>query len=276
MTNYNESMKKKYWGITLAVALVAGLMLVTPMKSFAQVTSEEVGAQAIQLFEDCKLTNLHEDPIEMNTVAGLKGTTPIAKTIFAEKEVYKCDLDQGTVGTGKLIVDVTLYIEIYENMSTKSIVRKQAEVIICAKIEDTAAVIGCKREVPSNQSVVLQLCDEVTEIEHPMEMNTVVAPANSNIVKTVEAQKEVFKCFPVTGDPLDPPSGYLKKVDVIIFTEIWQDLNRVGTATPNPIVKRTVFSATCVTNLNVDETVNGATIKDSIRVESCVFNNHPL
>ncbi|MEM3129201.1 MAG: hypothetical protein QW769_09415, partial [Nitrososphaerales archaeon] len=112
-------------GIALAAVLVGAFMLVTPMKSFAQVND-----LAVQAYDDCTLRDLHEDPIDMNTVAGTKGATPIAKTVHAEKQVYDCYLVQGNV---PVIVDQTIFLYIYENMATKAQLRKYAEVITCVK-----------------------------------------------------------------------------------------------------------------------------------------------
>lgn len=163
---------------------------------------------------ECILTpQQHEDPISMNTVRSGK----IAKTIHAEKQIFNCALEQGNI---PVIVDVTIIAEIFEDMNTQSIIKKQALVITCVKSETSAAVIDCESEVPSSNPVPVKECFEFSQITHPQEMNTV---NKGSIAKTIEAQKEVFVCEmnldPDSFDPLDD-----KKVDLVIFTEIWEDM----------------------------------------------------
>ena len=249
--------------IGIAAMFVTAFVLLQPIQmSFGQTND-----LAIQAFEDCKLRSLAEDPINMNTVVGTKGTTPIAKTVFTEKEVYDCQLDQGGV---PVIVDVTLIAEIHENMTSQQIVRKQTDVIVCVKKGADASSLGCNKEKPATDAIVTQDCKEskdagYSEITHPTETNTVVSPADKSIVKTVHAEKEVFLCFP-NGSP----SGFLKKVDVVLFTEIWEDLDKLS---DNPVVKKSALALYCVTNLAFSDTNS---IENSIQVESCRFTNVTL
>ncbi|MEM2759380.1 MAG: hypothetical protein QXW73_01135 [Nitrososphaerales archaeon] len=215
-------------------------------------------------FGDCTLRPLHEDPIDMNTVSGMKNTTPIAKTVHVEKEVYDCFLDQGHV---PVIADVTIYAELYQNMDTKKMVGKQAEVITCLKLYNSK-VLGCERSTPSKEPIVTQSCVENNDITHPMEMNTVISKSKSSITKTIEAQKEVFLCFPSQS-----LSKFLKKVDVVVFTGIYEDLDKLPN---NPITKRFVQSLKCVTHLKAAPNFTATSVTSTIRVESCLFTQVSL
>ncbi len=179
-----------------------------------------------------------EDPISMNTVRNQN----TVKTIHAEKHVFDCLLDQGDL---PVIVDVTIFAEIFEDMKTQSVIKKQALVVTCTKDKSTVTAIKCESSTPSTQPPVpLRNCIE-EPITHPQEMNTV---NKGSIVKTIEAQKEVFMC--------NLGNGTIKKVDLVLFTEIWENLNNL----PNdPIIKKAFESMRCVI-------LNGTT-----EVETCQF-----
>ena len=71
-------------------------------------------------------------PIEMNTVVSSNG---IIKTVEAQKEVLKCD--------SKTFKDVTIFTEIFENLSLGTI-KKTSESVTCVKDVTTAKVLACK------------------------------------------------------------------------------------------------------------------------------------
>jgi len=276
------------------------------------VTVEDISTLGVPEFDGCLsvYTNLDagllvvtgegrfppEDGISMNTVR----SGNIVKTIHAEKEVYLCKTAQGNI---PVLVDVTVIGEIYEDVSTKSIINRQAEVITCMKIEETGQVIGCETEsVPADPTIVRNCFEDpffildlsiisgpiltiplgIEFTTHPQEMNTV---NKGSIVKTIEAQKEIFICN------LDPSNDFdlfnlgillvpftEKKVDVVTFIEIWEDLSLLPT---DPIVKKTVESFRCVTSLGEDATfddfINPLDPKDNVpRVESCKFTSVPV
>lgn len=79
-------------------------------------------------------------------------------------------------------------------------------------------------------------------------MNTVVStnPQSRGLVKTVDAQKEVFVC---------EGGAFIK--DVTIFTEIFEDLGRLP---ENPVVFKDFFTLTCLKDAT------------TLTVESCVFS----
>jgi hypothetical protein len=188
--------------------------------------SQEVVANGI-LLNNCILADPQpDDPIDMNTVIASKSGTEYAKTIHREKQIFSCeDLNNPSL---IYIVEVAIFAELIEKIDSKTFVRKQTDAITCLKDSD-GFVIECQKRTPTTQDVPSSNCSEVP-LSHPVEMNTVVSNAKPNIVKTVDAEKEVFLC------------DFNKKVDVIIFTEIWEDLNKLP---GNPVVKRDVVELRC-------------------------------
>ena len=237
----------KYWAITAAAIMLTAFVVVQPLQTVQADVSTEVGANELV---DCsvRVDNLEEgadeimaddgpvvrvtegwtvaDPIQMNTVkAG-----DVAKTVHAEKEIYDCEIEQGGID---VIVDVTTIAEIYENMTSRSIIRQQAEVITCIKTQFNGELINCYTTIPEG-SVVLAGCVE-QRLESPIDMNTV----NKNkIIKTVKAEKEIFLCDLATTQEVP-----LKKVDLVIFTDIWENLNLLPA---DPVIKKEVFTFKCV------------------------------
>jgi len=177
-----------------------------------------------------------DDPIDMNTVIGKSNGQFIAKTIHAEKIVFNCAIDQGSI---PVIADVTIIAEIFENMDTQQIIKKQAMIITCLKEPETVIVVSCTSDVPTDSTPVVNNCSE-EPVPHPQEMNTVT---KGKIVKTINAQKEIFLC------KLGPEGDVWKKVDVVLFTEIWEDVSRLPL---NPIIKITVESMRCVIDLSTE------------------------
>jgi hypothetical protein len=177
-----------------------------------------------------------DDPIDMNTVIGKSDGQFIAKTIHAEKIVFNCAIDQGTI---PVIADVTIIAEIFENMDTQEIIKKQAMIITCLKEPTTVIVVSCTSDVPTDSTPVVNNCSE-EPVPHPQEMNTV---SKGKIVKTIDAQKEIFLCR------LGPEGDVWKKVDVVLFTEIWEDVSKLPL---NPIIKITVESMRCVIDLSTE------------------------
>ena len=278
----------KYSTISLGVILVMSLVLVQPLQALAEeirieltprlhedVTSGDISGQTIPEFEcgflidfdlddhTSKLTRLAGEPtiypdgISQNTVRNGN----IIKTVHAEKEVYGCFLNQGDI---PVIVERTIIAEIYEDIGTKSIIQKQALVLTCIKDEDTATVIDCESEpVPTDVVPTGSDCFEEISTTHPQEMNSV---NKGKIVKTIESQKEVFVCA-LPDLARHNTGGAVKKVDVVTFTDIWEDL---GILPDNPIVKKEFLVFRCVTvigsNLGTDDQVVPAS------VESCQFS----
>ena len=246
--NQNEiTKKKKHYAISAAMLLVTTVVLVQPMQ-----TSYAVDVEEVTKYDSCVRRtggNAPEDPISMNTVLVNVNKHGIAKTIHAEKEVYDCETVQGGL---PVIVDVTIIAEIYENMTTQQIVRKQVEVVTCMKQAAGAVLIGCSSgSIPTIPVAVGTNCSEEF-IPHPQEMNTV---SKRKIAKTIEAQKEIFEC---------DFNDVEKKVDIVLFTEIYEDLSTQET------IDIQFLSARCV----VLRTDNGGDLQDAF-VESCIFTEIP-
>ena len=251
----NAKRLRKYSGIALGIVLVTAFVLVQPtmQTSYAQVVDE--GALA---FDNCFFSprDQPDDPLAMNTIRN----KDVAKTVIAEKEIFRCETVQGDI---PLIVDVTSFAEILENMTSKTIISKQAHVITCVKLDvrfhdlvyykraaGDGSVVGCDVYVPNTDFVPVSDCWEHT-IAHPQEMNTV---NKGKTVKTIVAQKEIFICL---FDDREWPCMELcdttsygwfddddKKVEQYIIEEIWEDLRL---APGNTVVQQNVESLRCWT-----------------------------
>jgi hypothetical protein len=97
-------------------------------------------------------------------------------------------------------------------------------------------------------------CEEVA-MSHPQEMNTIT---KGKIAKTVESQKEQFLC---DFNGIDT----LKKVDIVIFTEVYEDLNTQTTLSVQFLGARCVIVVTDDGDENEDNDLQDA------RVEGCTF-----
>jgi len=286
----------KYSAITLGIILATALVLVQPTMrtSYAQVA--DLGAPA---FEDCSYygEDQPDDPLGMNTVR----VNSIAKTIIVEKEVFRCDTVQGDI---PLIIDVTSIAEILENMTSKTIISKQAHVITCAKldvrsIEETTftttstftetenswstvtttitststttvpagdgSVSGCDVYVPETDFVPVSNCWE-QEIDHPQEVNTV---NKGNTVKTIVAQKEIFVCI-FDEKNMSPcweycGRGYFDTDDKKVEQYIIEEIwEDLRLAPSDTVVKQNVESLRCWTLIT------------EAFVESCQFTDVPV
>ena len=81
--------------------------------------------------------------MEMNTVVASNG---IAKTVDDQKEVFKCPLD-----SPKTFKDVTIFTEIFENLSTHPTqnITKVFEITTCVKDVFTSNVTACTASKPA-------------------------------------------------------------------------------------------------------------------------------
>ena len=241
----------KYSTVGLGAMLVMAFVLVQPtmQKAFA------VGIEGLPAYDDCDLKGLAtailpDDPISMITVKN----KDIVKTIHAEKEIFQCFLEQGSI---PVIVDLTTYLEVYENITSQEVIETNAFSTTCIKdgptSSSTATVIDCESsEISTSPVFVGSECEE-RDLEFPQEMNTVT---KGKIAKTVEVQKEVFHCFNIGNSDTD------KKVDIVLFTEIYEDLNTQTTTSVQ------FLSARCVVLLTDEEELSD--LRDAT-VESCIF-----
>ena len=90
---------------------------------------------------DCDPLNLRTlnimSPIEMETVVSSNG---ISKTVEAEKEGFLCSYKQNKPTQ---ILDVMLFTEIFEKVSSGKVIKKNVESISCLKDIGTAEVLKC-------------------------------------------------------------------------------------------------------------------------------------
>jgi len=283
MSNYAMNKKTNYMAISAAAILVTAFVLVQPMQARSQEVVFEGIPDFNQCFlkthpEDHNGVNL-ADPISMNTVVAKKNgngspASKIAKTVHAEKELFECRTIQGNI---PIIVDVTTYVELYANMTFNGEpllddgFENTVEVITCVKVEGEARFIGCEAERDGQfemPGIIVQTCRE-DPIDEPQEMNTVAAiSVNGNngngkagVVLTVEAQKEIFLCDLDSDSDDTAPCGTTpparpgnnptcrdddKKVDVIIFTEIWENVTNLP---GDPVLAKDITSLTCLVKI---------------------------
>lgn len=245
----NQSNKlAKYWAVSAAALLVTAFAFVQPTMQVANA----VGIEGLPAYDECSLRTdngevFPDDGISMNTVK----RNEVVKTIHAEKEIYDCYLNQGHL---PIIVDVTTYLEVYENITSHEVISTNAISTTCLKDETTATVIDCESDVVPTSPVFVNNCNE-QDVEFPQEMNTV---NRAKAAKTIESQKEVFLC--------QLSDGTQKKVDIVLFTEIYEDLNTQTTTAVQ------FLSARCV--VLVSDTSSSSTEGDlqDADVETCIFN----
>jgi hypothetical protein len=244
--------KPKYLAISTAALLVTAFVLVQP----AMQTAYAVGIEGLPAYDNCDEGDQAEDPISMNSVR----SGNIVKTIHAEKEIFFCFLEQGNL---EVIVDLTTYLEVYEDIISQEVIETNAVATTCLKDQATAQVIDCESYGVSTSPVFVGSdCEEITneDLTHPQEMNTVT---KSKVAKTIEAQKEFFECSlpDATFCEENEESCVEKKVDIVLFTEIYEDLSTQETTDVQ------FLSARCVV-LRTDG-VDGD-LQDAF-VESCIF-----
>ena len=257
----NHKQPIKYSAITLGIVLATAFVLVQPTM---QHTYAQVGAEGAPNYFSCIIKVFDDqlsDPFEMNTVR----VNDIAKTIIAEKEIFRCLTEQGNID---VLVDVTTVAEILENMTDKTVISKQAHVIACAKLAPVnqdnplsppiasgdATLLGCDVYVPSTDFVPVDACGSFNLHDEMQEMNTV---NKGKTVKTIIAQKELLFC-PFLG-PTDPSDD--KKVEQYTIEEIWENLNL---APADTVVQQSVESLRCWT------------LVTEAFVESCQFTSVPV
>ena len=243
----NNGSKPRYSAITLGIVLLTAFVLVQPAM---QNTYAQVGVEGAPNYFDCRFKDVDQlsDPFEMDTVRSGK----IAKTIIAEKEIFKCQTEQGNID---VLVDVTTVAEILEDMNTKTVISKQAHVIYCVKLAPLnqgindfpggdATLLGCDTDVPDTDFVPVSNCWE-EEIDEPQEVNTV---NKGKTVKTIVAQKEIFVCIFGEKEACWDYCGRAyfdsddKKVEQYIIEEIWEDLRLAPSDT---VVQQNVESLRC-------------------------------
>jgi hypothetical protein len=234
-----QAKRLKHSSIILGAVLVMGFVLVQPTMNRAYA----VGIEGLPAYDGCLDTFFPEDPTSMNTVRN----KDIVKTVDAEKIIVWCRLNQGDL---PVIVDVTIYLEVYENITSQEVIATNAFSTTCMKEpgfaeSGGATVIDCESKgISASPVFVGSNCSEIPPlVTHPQEMNTVT---KGKISKTIEAQKEVFFC------------GF-KFVHIVLFTEIYEDLTTHETTSVQ------FLSARCVMLIRDFGDLQEAD------VESCIF-----
>ncbi|MGH9878981.1 MAG: hypothetical protein ACRD5H_15230, partial [Nitrososphaerales archaeon] len=177
-----------------------------------------VGVEGIPGYDDCGWVDLaSSDPDNYVSMTSVRNKD-VVKTVHTEKEIFNCELDQGG---REVTADVTTYIEIYENITSKKVISATAFATTCLLDglstggSSTATLLGCESyDIPSSPVFVGSDCRPQPQ-DDVQEQNMVV---KGKIAKTIEAQKFVWQCF-LSGESVQ------KKVDLVIFTDIYEDLN---------------------------------------------------
>jgi len=186
----------------------------------------------------------------------------VVKTVHAEKHNFTTTIDGIP-----FIVDMTIIGEVYEDLNTQLVMKEQAIVVTCLKLPNQGIVHECEATFPPPDIVPVSNCMEIpfngihmmnsivkgssmTSISQ--EMNTV---AKGFLVKTIKVDKEVFKCTFDNEDPADDV-----RVDVVLFTEIFENLSKIIQTPPqDTLIKTNFVSFRCVTLL------------ETLEVQSCLF-----
>jgi hypothetical protein len=254
--------KPKYLALSTAAILVTAFVLVQPTMQ----TANAVEADAFPAWDDCRAVpslvgNILGDLIQQNSVK--KGE--IVKTIHAEKEILICFLDQGNL---PIVLEITTYVEVFENMTSREVIDSNALVVTCLKDSlgdiaggpptffGSATVIGCVNYIPPTDPVPTGSgCIGINALGLPTDPQGMDTHRFGNIVKTIETQKQIYFCT--------LPDGSIKKVDIVLFTEIYENMNtREITSVQNHQMR-------CVVLVSDFDTSDDQ--RDGI-VESCIFS----
>jgi hypothetical protein len=199
---------------SVLIATLGGFLLLQPFPA---------GAQINPPLSNCTISSKQPiDATEMNTVV-IKSKV---KTIHAEKHLFDCPT---SVAGLILKAHVSVIIEKFEDLLVPLVPPKfTVHSITCVQNPNFFFPI-CQEFLPAGL-VVNQPC-LVSNSESPIEMNTVTT--SNGIIKTIKAEKEVFKCPSAT----DPANIQIR--DVTILTDIVE--NTTGT-----ILKKQYESVTCM------------------------------
>ena len=192
---------------------------------------------------NCSVATPFIDPVDMNTVI----FKDIAKTIHVEKEAFTCKTKSGAL----VIALVSLYTELFTNMSTLHPSKKTVESDTCVKGYN-GTVLWCHSSHQEEGIRVLDYtfgyppknplgaaCDPISlrtqPVPSPIEMETVVG--TNGIVQTIEAEKEIFLCDFKQNKPTT-------LLGVTLFTTLFEDI--LGRP---PILDKTFESVSCLTDI---------------------------
>ncbi len=243
------SKKPKYMAVSTTILMTVSLLMQPMFASYA------TNANGFPDYDNCSL--LLDQPDDNITMQSSRYKN-IVKTVHAEKELFSCFIAQ-TNFEMPVILDVTTYLEIYENIATHELVKASAYVVACQYIERDAAILGCESYVPSNDFAPVSNCT-MLPVLNPMEMNQV---KKGKILKTIEAEKKIYRC------DFEGNLGITitKKVDIVAFTESFENLETLE------LTDVRVFAARCVALVNDNGPLGE--IQDAT-VEACQFLSIPV
>jgi hypothetical protein len=197
---------------------------------------------------NCSLATPFIDPVDMNTVI----FKDIAKTVHVEKEAFKCKTKSGAL----VIALVSLYTELFTNMSTLHPSKKLVESDTCVKGYNGTVLwchsshqeegIGLGGYFPeygySAKYPLAAACDPISlrtqPVPSPIEMETVVG--TNGIVQTLEAEKEIFLCDFKQNKPTT-------LLGVTLFTTLFEDiLGRI----PIQVLDKRFEAVSCLTDIS--------------------------
>jgi len=182
--------KQAMLAIATAVVVLSAFSFSAPLLRAASASSPS----PIPAPASCTYTGHPTSPLSQTTVAVDSNTV----TKHAEKELYNCIISGSTK---HYILDTTTYTTIREAFSDAPInpiaIEEQIHFafVECAKDAATATVYSCQTEAVGSTLATTSSCSELG-LGFPQEMNTVVV---NGVAKTIESQKEIFKCSTSNG-----------------------------------------------------------------------------
>ena len=183
--------------IATAIVVLSAFSFSAPLLRAASASS---GLSPIPAPASCTYAGHPTSPLSQTTVA--IGINTVTK--HAEKEFYDCIIS-GT--TKHYILDTTTYTTIREtvNGAEPNPTAFSMAFVECAKDKATATVYSCQTEAVGSKLATTFDCSQLA-LGFPQNMDTVVV---NGMAKTVESQKEIFKC--------DTSNGWVI-VELVIWT----------------------------------------------------------
>ena len=199
--------KNAMLAIATAIVAVAAFGLIAPTTQAMAATSSKLSATAptpIPQAAACAYTGHPTNPLSQTTVA--INVTSLTKQ--AEKELFDCVVSGAP--TMHYVLDSTLYTNIRETVTgtepsptafsfSNVICAKDARPVGTSGTGMSGLVYSCETLPVGTTVVPATNCAQMT-LASPQNMNTVVV---NGVAKTVESQKELFRCTTVatTGSP---------------------------------------------------------------------------
>ena len=190
--------------VITAILAVSAFAFISPLsRSQAAATNGSGALSPIPAPASCTYAGHPTNPLSQTTIA-VNGTSTFTKHV--EKEIYDCIISGSTK---HYILDTTTWTSMTEQFvqqldGSVAVFSNQFEE--CAKDRATGTVYSCQTEKVGSSLAPTSDCRQIG-LGFPQNMNTVAT--NLALVKTVESQKELFRC--------DTPNGAVIQ-EVIIWT----------------------------------------------------------